>query len=86
MTPKQAKLGTHVLRHTYITSRLEDRVPPTAVAYAVGDTVRTILAFYAHAVPDDHPERLRVDLDAIVGASGHPMGNQRSLRDHDDDT
>lgn len=72
--PRSVALGTHVLRHTYATHRLQEGIPPTNVAAAIGDSVPTLLAYYAHAMPDENQDRLRVDLDAVVGNSGHPMG------------
>lgn len=65
-TLQSAQLGTHVLRHTYATHRLQEGVPVADVAKALGDTVRTLLRTYAHAMPDDNRDRLRVDLDAII--------------------
>lgn len=59
-------LGTHVLRHTWATHRLQEGVPGPDVARALGHTLQTLLKTYAHAVPDENRDRLRVDLDAIV--------------------
>lgn len=60
--PRSVGMGTHVPRHTYATHRLQEHVPPADVARALGDSVLTLLRTYAHAMPDENRDRLRVDL------------------------
>lgn len=60
-------LGPHVLRHTWITHRLQEGVPLPDVSKAAGhSSPTTTLRVYAHAMPSENRERLRVDLDALL--------------------
>ena len=66
-TLRAAGLGPHVLRHTWITQRLQEGVPPADVSEAAGHSSTAItLGSYAHAVPSENRERLRVDLEALL--------------------
>ena len=60
-------LGPHVLRHTWITHRLQEGVPPPDVSEAAGHSnTGTTLSNYAHAIPSENRDRLRVDLEALL--------------------
>jgi integrase len=65
-TLREVKLGTHALRHTYATQRLQEGVPPADVAEVLGDSLPTLYRVYAHAMPEENRDRLKVDLDAII--------------------
>jgi hypothetical protein len=43
--------GLYDLRHTYATIALSEGKPPTYVAEQIGDSVETLLKWYAHWLP-----------------------------------
>jgi integrase len=62
------ELGMHALRHTAASAWLSAGVSIAAVAAWLGDTEQTILATYAHMMPDD-TGRGRKAMDAFFAAS-----------------
>lgn len=59
--------GMHVLRHTAASAWLSAGVGVPAVAAWLGDTEATVLATYAHLMPDD-TDRGRKAMDAFFTA------------------
>jgi len=57
----------HVLRHTAASAWLSQGISVAAVASWLGDTPQTVLATYAHLMPDD-TERGRKAMDAFFTA------------------
>ena len=60
----------HALRHTHITDMLRAGILPHVLAKRVGDTVKTILTTYAHAIPED---------DALVARKAAELRASRSV-------
>ena len=57
----------HVLRHTAASAWLSESVSVAAVAAWLGDTEQTVLATYAHLMPED-TERGRKAMDRFFTA------------------
>lgn len=65
--PRNVGLGSHTLRHTWASHRLQEHVPVPDVSEALGHSSPAItLSMYAHAMPKENRDRMRVELDAIV--------------------
>jgi integrase len=62
------EMGMHALRHTAASAWLSAGVNVAAVAAWLGDTEQTVLATYAHLMPDD-TERGRKAMDAFFTGS-----------------
>lgn len=79
VTPEDAREredGCHALRHTFASNCLRAGIDPVRVAEWMGDTVKTVVDFYAHFMPG----RSNADARRAIGAFLRPEPGARNVR------